>query len=357
METQMELQKLNGQQELTVKEKTARFVHDVADMEIRLHTLVEVKRACYKEKDKLEREISSISEEIKKTEDKEKSWKLDLEIAKKAVDEMEKKCRGSFFKHLLALIFSPYFLLKLILCAMMSLIPGAFTLLFLDVGAFEDGVFNRFDLFLILKAFGSWALLIYIIWAVGAAITFRKDLKEKRQYYSEKQQHPKEHLKTIDSLKQKKRELNNAYSALSERIFEVDQACDIVVEKLELCYELGIIKPAYSNAVCVIVLDEIFTNDKADTMREAMLLCDAELRHHELVGKLDEVVHALKKIGSSLSHMNYVLNSINENVSMISQDIYNMTESQEKIAYAAESVQKSAENADMYIYQRRTGMI
>ena len=344
MEAQMELQKLNGQQELTVKEKTARFIHDVADMEIRLHTLVEVKRACYKEKDKLEREISSISKEI---EDKENSWKQDMENAKKDVEEMEKKCRGSFFKHLLALIFSPYFLLKLILCAMMSIIPGVFTLFFLDVDTDES----------FLKAVGSWALLIYIIWAVGAAITYRKDLKKKRQYYSEKQQHSKEHLKTIDSLKQKKRELNDAYSALSERIFEVDQACDIIREKLELCYELGIIKPAYSNAVCVIVLDEIFTNDKADTMREAMLLCDAELRHHELVGKLDEVVHALKKIGSSLSHMNYVLNSIDTNASMISQDIYNMKESQEKIAYAAESVQKSAENADMYIYQRRTGMI
>ena len=64
-------------------------------------------------------------------------------------------------------------------------------------------------------------------------------------------------------------------------------------------------------------------------MREAMLLCDTEIRHAELIGKLDQVVHALKALSSTMISMSSVLDGINTN--------------------------RSAENTDFYIAQKRAG--
>ena len=137
----------------------------------------------------------------------------------------------------------------------------------------------------------------------------------------------------------------------------LEQDADRITENLKRCYELGVIMPSYRNLVSVVILDDIFTNDKADTMREANLLCDTEIRHAELVGKLDEVVHALKTLASSIQSMSHILSAINTNVSLISQDIYRMAETQEEIKYAADAIKSSADNADFYIAQRRAGAL
>ena len=138
---------------------------------------------------------------------------------------------------------------------------------------------------------------------------------------------------------------------------QMEQDADTITESLKQCYELGVVRPSYRNLISVVILDDIFTNDKADTMREANLLCDTEIRHAELVGKLDEVVHALKALASSIQSMSHVLSAINTNVSLISQDVYRMSETQEEIKYATESVKKSADNADFYIAQKRAGSL
>lgn len=103
-------------------------------------------------------------------------------------------------------------------------------------------------------------------------------------------------------------------------------------------------------------------------MREAMILCDQALRHQEEMKGLNSILNMLSSIAGYMRELNETVRSINFNISMISQDVYRMAENQaqaqarneamqERIAYAAESIKQSADNADFYIAQRRAGIL
>ena len=156
--------------------------------------------------------------------------------------------------------------------------------------------------------------------------------------------------------------------AINSRADELIASAKTVEQNILQCYSLNVVKPAYRNLVCVAILNEIFQNDKADTMREAMILCDQALRHQEEMKGLNSILNMLSSIAGYMRELNETVRSINFNISMISQDVYRMAENQaqaqarneamqERIAYAAESIKQSADNADFYIAQRRAGSL
>lgn len=340
----MELQRIDKQQEISQKENLANFVHAVADMEVRAYTLRETIKKCLEEEKKAEIKLMLATRMADSPVTLEKIDK-DIEKTKRQIEFIGKP---SVFGNGCFIFISTWLCFAVIVSSVM--IP------------FSEKITTNWQTVLVvigclIVSIGPGLLLSMLVSIIPNRM--KKKDRQLEEYCLERLE--KERLDTIqknqDAVDTATKEYEHIKNRNSICIPEMQQAIESIEQVMKGCYKRNIIRPAYRNLVCVNILDEIFINDKADTMREAMLLCDIELRHHELMGKLDEVVHALKKIGSSLSYMNHVLDSINTNVSMISQDIYKMTESQERIAYAAESVQKSAENADMYIYQRRTGMI
>jgi len=138
---------------------------------------------------------------------------------------------------------------------------------------------------------------------------------------------------------------------------EMEHASYEIQQNITTCYNLGVIQPAYRNLLCVSILNDIFINDKADTMREAMLLCDLELKHITYVDLLKDIRQSIKQLAESIECINTMMKRVDTNVSFISQDIANIANSQEKIAYATESIKQSADNTDFYIAQRRSGAI
>ena len=98
-------------------------------------------------------------------------------------------------------------------------------------------------------------------------------------------------------------------------------------------------------------------NNKADTIREALLLCDIELRHAEVVTKLNDINDSLKSLGNNIRAMNDLLQRINSNITSISADVSSINQKQSHIAYATESARRSADNLDFYISQRRAGIL
>ena len=122
---------------------------------------------------------------------------------------------------------------------------------------------------------------------------------------------------------------------------------------LKQCYSLNIIPPAYRNLVCVALIDYIFSNYKADTMREAVLLCDAELRHRELVNALSNIYHAFLVLSENIMAFGNTLQDINDNISSIHNDISNISRNQEHISFAVDSIKQSADNVDIYVNQQR----
>ena len=216
-----------------------------------------------------------------------------------------------------------------------------------------------FDVSLVLYFFvvASIELALVIIWLFVKKIGQKKAFKNKSQKLEESENALVEEKKRLSQSEAELAEAVVVASTLNKRADELDSAADVIDEKLKICYSLGIIQHSYQNLVCVVVIDAIFINDKADTMREAMLLCDTELRHYELINKLDDIYHSLRALAMGMQRMSEILNSIDAGVNRIGDEVASMIKSQERIAYATESIKRSADNADFYIAQKRAGAL
>ncbi len=346
----MELQATDNQS-MANRDAVAKFVHDVADMEVRAFTLrraaKRIRKDAQKKKEELEKECRNREYECNGINDKQ-----GMALIKR--NEEKDKLKFHFVKELfvaLGIGIGVGFGITMFLGIIEE--PPSWIVKFLNLG-------NGFGSFLILSLL-TW-LVTFIMSIILHAFDVKDNISPKiLELSTQVDTLEKELLASNKSLHSAQTDLQNfehkTIPALSARADSLEKDAKLIEEKLRQCYELDIVKPSYRKLICVVILDEIFTNDKADTMREAMLLCDTEIRHAELIGKLDEVIHSLKALASTLQHMTYVLENINSNVSMISQDVYKIAESQDRIAYATESIKQSADNADFYIAQRRAGSI
>ena len=341
----MEIRPIRGSGELSTKANMRKFVHHVADMEVRAFTMRETAAKCRAQAKNKTEEMTHARQRCLDLRNRLKQAHMN---AQKAMDECtlkafrkKKRTAGRVFAHLGL----HYFCGAATVMAVYSIAWEGFRL--------PGGIVA---IMMVLSALVYLTLFYIICFAISEKkyCQYILDLKEACD---------KAHAESLDG----ERALQNAEQQLADAVKQekeiglaadrLEQGADTITENLKRCYELGVIMPSYRNLVSVVILDDIFTNDKADTMREANLLCDTEIRHAELVGKLDEVVHALKTLASSIQSMSHILSAINTNVSLISQDIYRMAETQDEIKYAADAINSSADNADFYIAQRRAGAL
>ena len=179
-------------------------------------------------------------------------------------------------------------------------------------------------------------------------------------YCDEKKKFRKHHLELDKQFKNAEEEFRKAQefeshdnitiSIINKEIRELGTSIQIVKEKLAIYYQANIIPPDYRNDICVVVIDYVFRNDQADTMREATLLCDQHIRHIDLID-------ALKDIAKILRHIATTLDDINGTINEMSNEIKNISAGQRSIAhdtclsrYAAESIQASAERLEWQSY-------
>ena len=356
----MELQEM-GNQEIAPKDMMSKFVHDVADMEVRKFTLQEIVNKCRKDMPATVGTLKSRSKKILEEIDlcrrklankqeainKQHEWHPDTFI-EYCRDEDRDKSKARFIGY--------GFLHFAVFVTIVSLI-GAF---FETHWSTNELTFAQFG------SFACYVLMFFGIWYQVRHCKYKKARRDQiEKHLREKEKWPEEIASLSEQIVKKEEELQEIRTALDyleggdcgKKLDRLDATVAQIDQNLQACYSLNIIKPSYRNLISVVILDEIFTNDKADTMREAMLLCDTEIRHAELIGKLDQVVHALKALSSTMISMSSVLDGINTNISLISQDVYKMSEKQGRIVYAAESLQRSAENTDFYIAQKRAGAL
>ena len=339
----MELQTTGGQVDLTQKKNMAKFVHDVADMEVRAFTLREAAKNI---RIQLNKDRESMQIQCR-------GARSDANHARKAYEAKQKEADTYSFRdyckyrrsggRIVAFLFMHYF------CGAMFVVPTVM------IGVEVIGFPAIINVILGFMAAGAYFALFFLLWGlvksrnwkryVGELRVSRDQLKVK---YEEKEAEARKNEKELEVFEKKAEEIEI-------KLKKMENQAQSIEKDIRSCYSLDVIMPSYRNLISVVILDEIFLNDKADTMREANLICDTEIRHAELMGKLDQIIHALQSLALSLQYATSVLNSINENVSMISQDVYRMAEGQERIAYATESLKKSADNVDFYIAQKRAG--
>lgn len=127
------------------------------------------------------------------------------------------------------------------------------------------------------------------------------------------------------------------------QIDDLSKTIDKLKNDLKVYYQAGIIPPDYRRDVCVVIIDYVFRNDQADTMREATLICDQHIRHLDLM-------KALADLAKIMIGMTNLLSDINDNISEMSQEVREIADNQSRLMskarltrYAAESTAKSAE--------------
>ena len=324
------------------------FVNSVADMEIRHYTLLETAK---KIKDDVKKRNAQSKDKLKNAKCELERRLIDKEESQKNIDKKDsrityflgsKEGRGILWEVLGELV--GFTIVGAIVAYLLSMLLGI---------PFSDNI----DTII----FVSILIVIFI-----GILTFLVDV-----YKSAYPDHLKEIKDSFDkateSYEQAQQELTLAQESydeaqkdillLNKKAEELENSAVIVRNNLTKCYELGVIPPSYRNMICVILINDIFMNNKADSMRDAILLCDIEIRHAEIVNKLNDINHSLQTLATSIQSMNSLLCDINYNINLISSDISVLNQQQERIAYATESIQRSAENADFYIAQRRVGSL
>ena len=161
----------------------------------------------------------------------------------------------------------------------------------------------------------------------------------------------------------------------------VETLNDIHENKLKL-YGIGIVPPDYRTLDATLMIANIFDNDLADTMREAVLLYDERVHRGEVIRGLDNinkslnslnqtmhvVVNCLNDINTSINRVALEINGVANQIHSMNYDVQKMggkiLAGQQKMAeearatrYATEELNESQEVLNRYIEDRRNGLI
>lgn len=127
-------------------------------------------------------------------------------------------------------------------------------------------------------------------------------------------------------------------------------------------YSINIIPPDYRKLDCVCVLHQIFRNDLADTIRDAVLLYEERAFRGEVIRGIDNISRQIGNLSSLMLGIKGMLGDIKTEVKFLSNDVYQVYQQNQAKAtrdekiyeetkltrYAAESLKKSNEKVEKF---------
>ena len=184
-----------------------------------------------------------------------------------------------------------------------------------------------------------------------------KELKIVRQKLDSARQQQNQSLARFEQSKRKKQAAD-----------QVAQECQQASRKIKhqimnLHKSTNIVPPDYRSMDCILAFQQIFRNDLADTMREAVKIYDERVFRGEVIRGIEKISAQLGQLNSSMEYMQRTLTTINNNVSMMSQDVFRVSQTMDTMSgtqdqifeqakatrYAAESLKKSQKFCEEYI--------
>lgn len=158
------------------------------------------------------------------------------------------------------------------------------------------------------------------------------------------------------------KQIRQPLSVLDSQIAELNAKRDQIQSNLSRFYDLNVIPPDYRYMDCAIILDQIFRNDLADTMREAVMLYEERVYRGEVIKGMDKIYSMLGNLSAGMVAIEQRLSSINSTVEVMSQDLERIVEGQKKqlratdelihetqmSRYANEQAATSARNLEWY---------
>lgn len=130
--------------------------------------------------------------------------------------------------------------------------------------------------------------------------------------------------KEIDKRKEKIKNLKEEAQDYRDRIKQIWKDAEPLYANRDRFYSVGIVPPDYRTIDCVYVLDQIFRNDLADTMRDAVLLYEERTFRGDLIRGINNIVTHMDKLSSLLS-------GLRNDIKTIKLDVTAMCDNMEKI--------------------------
>ncbi|MBQ7354914.1 MAG: hypothetical protein IJW62_05275 [Clostridia bacterium] len=165
------------------------------------------------------------------------------------------------------------------------------------------------------------------LWAYHERLDeYNKAYQKKLDEYRRKE---KELITAKDELQnelEKQSQTNQEKAIIDQQLAELRSRRDELKVTLTCFYNYDIIPPDYRYLDCVIVLDQIYRNRLAETMKEAILLYETRVARGEIIKGIDKIYKMLGRLAVGMATIEQHLTSINTNVKMMSQDLYSFSQ-------------------------------
>ena len=188
----------------------------------------------------------------------------------------------------------------------------------------------------------------------------QKDLETGRKMIAEK----------MEMKPQQQTRILQAFSKLRPHLDEINAQIENLEKQRDTIYGMNVLPPDYRSLECVMALHQIFRNDLADTMRDAILLYEERLFRGEMIRGLDNIAKSIDQLGrhmqetvTQLKKMNVTAERMGKNLVDIAYDIQegnaqaaNISEKIESQSFINESIKTNTERLAWYEEQRRLGL-
>ncbi len=133
---------------------------------------------------------------------------------------------------------------------------------------------------------------------------------------------------------------------LQTQINDTQATLNQLLDKRKEFYDVGVIPPDYRYFDCVMVLRQIFTNDLADTMRDAILLYEERVFRGELIRGVDKINEELVKINQQLERLNVMMRFV---VTKLTEISYNSSEMVNELETIADKIDENTAVNEMIL--------
>ena len=213
-----------------------------------------------------------------------------------------------------------------------------------------------------------FCLVVVTIWScVKVSSKKKKEIKKSEQSKSQTQNS----ANTLQSSAQQYEEAleiaKREKEILDSEAARCRQAASDIRDQLDRMYVMDVIPPDYRYFDCILVLNQIFRNDLADNMREAVDLYEERVFRGEVLKGVRNIYSRLEKMNASMSYMVNDLREVQREVGAMDR---NMAQISQRISrgevnrlaavrevqsarYAAEAVERSRERCNEYINNHR----
>ena len=193
---------------------------------------------------------------------------------------------------------------------------------------------------------------------------YQKIVKEANEYHEKKKRFESDEQKyiTLESVKKQYNEFQSELQTaiaeqpvkhmqadlLQQQAEEFTKKANEIANKKNQLYAFNIIPPDYRTMDTAIMLNSIFRNDLADTMREAILIYDERVFRgdvlrgiHQIYQMLGRLASSMREIEDRLISIQSSVNSILEETRTLSNQLYNIDNSIQSITDTIEHTTKS----------------